>query len=273
MYQMITDSVRNDISSANKTLFQILGISTDWLDEKVRKFNVQVSQNTLREQVVCNPLLNRMLLDRARSQCQISESIQRLAIYYKSLPEYKERFWNEKRVKIIGDDYSNFHTTLVEIGLHQALSSISELDVCFVDTQPGGSKRPDYLLSFKGFEIEAELKSLLSPKIYMPDGVHFGGTGISEAVARKILDAYRKPVKAGQVNKAGKPSLIFVDITFCEESTIFESFHSLSVAESQLIFIESFNNLKNREFPVDPCLLLCRCNAGTFQVTHILPIR
>jgi hypothetical protein len=189
------------------------------LDDAVGTYNRTAAAKP-DEAVSCNPLLSRLLLDCCNNAPLIVPAIQRVATYYKALPEFSERGWKERRAGILGEDFAGFHSTLAEISLHEALATIPGLSARFIDPESGGRRRADYEIRVGDAVLEAEFKSILSEQVRLPEGTRFGGIHVDPSTARAVWRKFTEPIRERQLD-ASRPAAIFVDISMCDELYMF----------------------------------------------------
>jgi len=202
-------------------------------------------------------------------------AIQRLLAYYKGLPEFSDRQWSERRARILGEDFPAFHSTLVEISLHEALSAISGLSSRFIDPEQGGRRRADYELRFGGTTIEAELKSILSEQVSLAEGTASVGIRIDPATARSVWRKFTQPIREGQVDM-DRPAAVFVDITFCHELYVFMAL-SHAIRSSELhdhaqSLLDQLLAARRAAVSASTLLVVCGFEPNTYRALFIAPV-
>jgi hypothetical protein len=202
-------------------------------------------------------------------------AIQRLVSYYKALPEFSNRGWNERRAHVLGNDFAGFHSTLVEISLHQALSTIGGISVRFIDPEPGGRRRADYEIRFGGAVFEAEFKSILSEQVRLPNGTHFGGINIDPVTARAVWRQFTEPIREGQVD-ASRPCAIFVDISVCDELYMFLALPRVirwsELRDHASSLFDQLAAARREAVPVNLMFVVCGFEPSTYLPLFLAPL-
>jgi len=195
---MISESLTVELKERSAELLADLEAPPSWLDDVVADYNGRAQGAASGDPVTGNPLLVRVVLDRVNLQPVTVPAIRRLVGYYRDLPEFSERAWRDRRGRILGGDLASFHSTLVEIALHDGLSRLRRGTVRFIDPQPGGPRLPDLEIATAGGPIHVELKSIFSEYVRMQGGAgtQLGGMTVDPKIARAIWRKFQEPVQS-----------------------------------------------------------------------------
>jgi hypothetical protein len=234
-----------------------------------------VWQRSLTRVVPGNPLLSRLLLDQFNDAPITVPAIQRLVAYNKALPEFGDRGWRERRAGILGDDLAAFHSTLVEISFHEALSTIPGLIVRFIDPKPGGRTRVDYKLRFGDAVLEAELKSILSEHVRLAEGTRFDGIHTDPVTARAIWRKFTQPIREGQLDPT-RPGAIFLDVSMCDEIYMFlplpPAIRSSELHDHAQGLLDQLAATRRAVVPGTLLFMLCGFEPSTYRVLFLTPV-
>lgn len=270
---MISESLSVELKRRSAELLADLDAPPSWLDDAVGDYNHRARDGDTGEPVTGNPLLVRVVLDRVHLQPVTVPAIRRLVRYYKGLPEFSKRGWSDRRSRILGDDLASFHSTLVEIALHEGLARLEKGTVRFIDPQPGGPRRPDYEIATASGPVQAELKSVFSEYVRMRGGTQLGGMTVDPQIARAIWRKSLEPIQNGQLCD-DRQSFVFVDISFCDELFMFVSL-SVEIPAMQLHahrLLRSFGFSAPASAPGRAGLMVCGFDPYSYNLVFVAPI-
>ncbi len=269
---MISESLTVELKERSAELLADLEAPPSWLDDVVADYNGRAQGAASGDPVTGNPLLVRVVLDRVNLQPVTVPAIRRLVGYYRDLPEFSERAWRDRRGRILGGDLASFHSTLVEIALHDGLSRLRRGTVRFIDPQPGGPRLPDLEIATAGGPIHVELKSIFSEYVRMQGGAgtQLGGMTVDPKIARAIWRKFQEPVQRGQL-RDDRQSLVFVDISFCDELFMFQSLAAAMPALRPHAhrLLDSFGSSAPQTAPGHAGLMVCGFDTSSYNLAFV----
>jgi hypothetical protein len=272
---IITDCARKDIRSLSKELLLDLNAPATWLDDAVTAYN-RIAATAEPDRLVCNPLLTRILSDHClcflfHQELVRVPAIQQLVNYYKTLPEFSDRGWSDRRAAVLGDDFAAFHSTLTELSLHVALSAMG-LSPRFIDPEPGVRRRADYQITVGDTTLEAEFKSILSEHVRSLKGACFVGITVDPATVRAVWRKFTQPIRSKQID-ASQPSVVFVDITACDELFVFLCLSAIPELRGHArSLLDQLATARRSEVPSNVRLAICAFDPQSYASRFIAPL-
>lgn len=268
---MIVDVVASELKERAAEMLADLDAPPWWLEDAIEDYNCS-PRDADGQPTIRRPLLIQLLQDRVHLESILAPAVRRLVRHYKSLSEFTARGWTDRQARILGKDFGAFHSTLAEIALHEWLASRPNVWVRLIDPESSGP-RPDFEIRFGEFCARAELKSVLSEDVRMPEGAHLGGFAVDHQTAQAVWRRFRKAIRKGQVG-SGRPSLVFVDVSACDELSIFltlprEIPAMKPHAESLL---DSLASAACESAPEQVGLMVCAFEPYSFRVRFVAPV-